>query len=129
MSQPASVPSTRPVLNSMLLASTNPDRLRAWYLDCFHAKVNGHGNLDLGGFDIVIDQRDDIADRTAEPGRVIINFAVDDIQATAAHLRSRDVTWLVEPEDRGVGWFATLVDPDGNYVQIIQMSPEYYANR
>jgi len=39
--------------------------------------------------------------------------------AAAAHLRTLDVEWLVHPEDRGVGWFATLIDPDGNYVQLI----------
>jgi predicted enzyme related to lactoylglutathione lyase len=117
----------RPVLNSMLLGSTDPDRLKAWYLDGFHAEVDGYGNLNLGGFGLVIEKRDDVADRTAEPGRVVINFAVEDIEATATHLRNLNVEWLVEPEDRGVGWFATLIDPDGNYVQLIQMKPEYYA--
>jgi len=58
-----------------------------------------------------------------------VNFAVDDIEAAAAHLRTLGVEWLVPPEDRGIGWFATLVDPDGNYVQLIQMKPEYYAQK
>lgn len=120
---------TRPVLNSMLLGSTDPDRLKAWYLEGFQAKVDGYGNLDLGGFGLLIEHRDDVAPKTAEPGRYVINFAVEDIQATAAHLRALDVEWLVEPEDRGIGWFATMIDPDGNYVQLIQMKPEYYANK
>ncbi|MFC5261538.1 VOC family protein [Kribbella qitaiheensis] len=118
----------RPVLNSMLLGSTDPDRLKAWYRDGFHAETDGYGNLNLGGFGLVIEKRDDVAGRTAEPGRVVVNFAVDDIEEAAAHLRTLDVEWLVEPEDRGVGWFATMIDPDGNYVQLIQMKPEYYAN-
>ncbi|GAA1565358.1 hypothetical protein GCM10009789_18630 [Kribbella sancticallisti] len=119
----------RPVLNSMLLGSTDPDRLKSWYRDGFHAKVDGYGNLDLGDFGLVIEKRDDVAATTAEPGRFVINFAVEDIQETAAHLRTLNVEWLAEPEDRGVGWFATMVDPDGNYVQLIQMKPEYYANK
>jgi predicted enzyme related to lactoylglutathione lyase len=110
----------------MLIGSTDPERLKAWYRDGFEAKVNGYGNLDLGGFGLVIEQRDDVATKTVEPGRYIVNFAVEDIEATAAHLRTLEVTWLVHPEDRGVGWFATLIDPDGNYVQLIQMRPEYY---
>ncbi|TCM45908.1 VOC family protein [Kribbella sp. VKM Ac-2568] len=118
----------RPVLNSMLLGSTDPDRLKTWYRDGFRAETDGYGNLNVGGFGLVIEKRDDVAGRTAEPGRVVINFAVDDIQAAAAHLRTLDVEWLVEPEDRGVGWFATMIDPDGNYVQLIEMKPEYYAN-
>ena len=118
----------RPVLNSMLLGSTDPERLKAWYRDGFHAEVDGYGNLNLGGFGLVIEHRDDVTTKTVEPGRFIVNFAVEDIEATAAHLRTLDVEWLVHPEDRGVGWFATLIDPDGNYVQLIQMKPEYYAN-
>ncbi len=117
----------QPVLNSMLLGSTDPERLKAWYRDGFQAEVDGYGNLNLGGFGLVIEQRDDVAAKTAEPGRCILNFAVDDIEAAAAYLRTLDVEWLVHPEDRGVGWFATLLDPDGNYVQLIQMRPEYYA--
>ena len=89
-----------------------------------------HGGLALGfaQLGLVIEQRDDVAAKTAEPGRHIVNFGVEDIEAAAAHLRTLDVEWLVHPEDRGVGWFATLIDPDGNYVQLIQMKPEYYAN-
>jgi predicted enzyme related to lactoylglutathione lyase len=119
---------SRPVLNSMLLGSTDPDRLKAWYRDGFRGETDGYGNLNLGGFGLVIEKRDDVAGRTAEPGRVVINFSVDDIQEAAAQLRTLDVEWLVEPEDRGVGWFATMIDPDGNYVQLIQLKPEYYAN-
>ena len=119
----------KPVLNSMLIGSTDAERLKAWYRDGFQAEVDGYGNLNLGGFGLVIEQRDDVAAKTAEPGRHIVNFAVDDIEAAAAHLRTLGVEWLVPPEDRGIGWFATLVDPDGNYVQLIQMKPEYYAQK
>ncbi|MGW6280491.1 VOC family protein [Kribbella sp. NPDC055071] len=115
-----------PVLNSMLIGSTDPERLKAWYRDGLDAKVDGYGNLNVGGFGLVIERRDDVASKTVEPGRCIVNFGVEDIEAVAAHLRTLDVTWLVHPEDRGVGWFATLIDPDGNYVQLIQMKPEYY---
>jgi predicted enzyme related to lactoylglutathione lyase len=118
----------RPVLNSMLLGSTDPDRLKDWYRTAFHAETNSYGTLDLGGFGLIVEHRDDVDAKGLEPGRFIINFSVDDIEQTAAHLRSLDVTWLVEPEDRGPGYFATLIDPDGNYVQIIQMKPEYYTN-
>jgi predicted enzyme related to lactoylglutathione lyase len=118
----------RPVLNSMLLGSTDPDRLKAWYRDAFQAETNVYGTLDLGGFGLIIEKRDDVDAKAPEPGRFIVNFDVEDIEKAAAHLRTLDVDWLVEPEDRGPGYFATLVDPDGNYVQIIQLKPDYYAN-
>lgn len=115
----------KPALSSILLGSTDADRLRAWYRVRFQAQVDDYGNLDLGGFGLVVEQRDDVTQRNPEPGRMILNFHVDDIQATADRLNAQGVTWLVEPEDRGPGWFGTLVDPDGNYVQVIQFKPEY----
>jgi predicted enzyme related to lactoylglutathione lyase len=75
----------------------------------------------FGDVGLLIDGRDDVTDRNPEPGRVILNFHVDDARATAARLNDQGVTWLVELEDRDGGLFGTLVDPDGNYVQIIEL--------
>jgi hypothetical protein len=107
-------------LGSILLGTTDPDGLSAWYKDRFAPDHEGSGPLDLGGFLLVIDGRDDIADKNPEPARVILNFHVDDARAEVARLDAIGVTWLVELEERGPGLFGTLVDPDGNYVQLIQ---------
>jgi len=70
---------------------------------------------------LLIDGRSDVAGKNPEPGRVVLNFHVDDARAVAEHLNSLGVTWLVELEEREGGLFGTLVDPDGNYVQIIEL--------
>jgi predicted enzyme related to lactoylglutathione lyase len=51
---------------------------------------------------------------------MILNFHVDDFDAAEAQLRAAGVEWLVPAEDRPAGRFATFVDPDGNYLQIIR---------
>jgi hypothetical protein len=56
---------------------------------------------------------------------VVLNFHVDDARATAAHLDTLGVTWLVPVEERENGLFGTLTDPDGNILQIIQLTEEY----
>lgn len=109
-------------LGSILLGTTDPDALRAWYIERFAPDHDGNGPIDLGGVGLVIDGRDDVADKSAEPARFILNFHVDDAQAEAARLSGIGVTWLVEMEKREGGWFGTLVDPDGNYVQVIQLN-------
>lgn len=109
-------------LGSILLGTTDPDGLRDWYRKAFAPDHEGDGPLDLGGFLLVIDSRDDIADKAAEPQRVIFNFHVDDARAVVARLDELGVSWLAELEDRGSGLFATLLDPDGNYVQIIEFA-------
>lgn len=121
----------KPSLDSMLLASTDPERLHAWYVTAFEpdedAKVDQYRILKYGSFHLLIDQRHDVGDTNPEPGRMVLNFDVVDARAIAARLDEMGVTWLAELEDRDGSLFATAIDPDGNYVQLIQMSEEARA--
>ena len=110
-------------LSSMLLGSTDPDRLRDWYRRAFEPAAIEQVGLDFGDLAVIVEPRDDVSATNPEPGRFIVNFHVDDVQAIAKHLDSMGVTWLVEVEEREPGWFGTLLDPDGNYVQVIQFKP------
>jgi len=114
-------------LGSILLGSTDPDKLRAWYRAALSAAEVPDGFLDFGGVRVLIDERSDVSTSNPEPGRVILNFNVADARATAQHLDRLGVTWLSRVERRGDGMFGTLIDPDGNYVQIIELSAEYVA--
>ncbi|TDC42433.1 VOC family protein [Micromonospora sp. KC213] len=114
-------------LGSILLGTPDPDRLRAWYVAAFCPTVTPSGFLDFGGVEVLVDRRDDVAGKNAEPGRVILNVEVDDARAVAAHLDSMGVTWLAPLEERRDGLFGTLLDPDGNYVQVIQLNADYLA--
>jgi predicted enzyme related to lactoylglutathione lyase len=118
-----------PPLGSILLGTTDARRLRDWYAAAFAPDGAGFSEVsptmfagNFGDVGLLIDGRDDVADANPEPGRVILNFHVDDARAIAEHLNAVGVTWLVELEQRDGGLFGTLVDPDGNYVQIIQLA-------
>lgn len=119
----------KPTLGSILLGSTNPARLQAWYQAAFAPDHNVDGFLIFGGVNLLIDERDDVSATNAEPGRVILNFHVDDARTMATHLTTLGVSWLVELEERDDGLFGTLVDPDGNYIQIIQFTAEYHQRQ
>lgn len=118
-----------PVVGSILLATTDPERLRAWYEQAFNVRANADGFLWFGDVGVLIDGRHDVTDRNPQPARVIINLHVHDARATVEHLDGLGVTWLSELEHREPAglWFATLIDPDGNYVQIIEVTPAYRA--
>lgn len=116
-------------LSSLLLASSDPDRLKAWYGEVFDLVPNADGFLVFGEVAVLIDGRADVAEHTVEPARVILNFEVPDIQAATARLRAGGGEFLLEPEWRGQAWFATALDPDGNYLQVIQLSSEYFTSR
>jgi Glyoxalase-like domain len=121
----------RPSLDSILLASTYPERLRTWYAAALdpeeNTNVGGYRVLKFGAFYLMIDTRSDVGDKNPEPGRMILNFDVADARAVVARLNDLSVQWLAELEDRDGSLFATAVDPDGNYVQIIQLSDEQRA--
>jgi hypothetical protein len=120
---------TTAVFGSMLLASIDADQLRNWYERAFDVKPNAGGFLEFGGTDALFDARRDVAVRNPEPQQTILHFHVDDAHTVAAHLNTLDVRWLVEVEFRGDAWLGTLLDPDGNCIQIIEPTDASLAAR
>ncbi|MFC4494195.1 VOC family protein [Streptomyces ovatisporus] len=112
----------------ILLSSTDRDRLIAWYrsaLEPLGARWEEHLLAIGDGMYLGFDKRDDVAPRSAEPGRHMVNFSVRDIRAAERHLNSLGVRWVRPVEETDFGfWFSTVEDPDGNYVQFIQMKDE-----
>ena len=121
----------RPSVSSILLASTDPERLRTWYAGALdpadNTDIDGYRILKFGGFYLLIDTRADVGEKNPEPGRMILNFDVSDAGAVVARLNELGTSWVAELEDRDGSLFATAIDPDGNYVQIIELSAEHRA--
>lgn len=115
-----------PTLSSILLSSSNPERLHAWYAEVLSPDTDEamqqYRILGYGGVYLMIDTRDDVGAKAAEPGRVILNFEVHDAPAVAARIDALGGGWLAPLEDREGSLFATAIDPDGNYVQVVQLS-------
>lgn len=114
---------------SIILGSTQPARLREWYLtvlapeqavDSQASTHGGEGPLHLDGFVLVIEGRDDLEAQNPQPGRVLVNFHVDDFDAAEKQLQAAGVQWSLAVADRPSGRFGTFADPDGNLLQIIQ---------
>jgi len=113
-----------PAPGSILLGTTRPAELREWYRKALAPEYGGEGPINLGGFLLVIEERDDVDTKNNEPGRMILNFHVDDFDAVEAQLQAAGVEWLFPVADRASGRFGTFVDPDGNYLQIIQFKKD-----
>jgi catechol 2,3-dioxygenase-like lactoylglutathione lyase family enzyme len=111
---------------SILLGTTNPDRLRAFYERVFDLTPHEEW-LQLGGTGLLVDGRDDVAPRTTEPGRVVLTSDTDNAAALVQRLRDEEVRWIAELEERTDGLFCTFEDPDGNLVQVLQLNDAYYA--
>ena len=111
---------TSPTIGSILLGSREPAALRDWYRAAFDADDARDGMLDLGGVLLILDGRDDLADRTAEPARCMLNVHVPDARVAESRLVALGATWVRELEAMPFGLIGTVVDPDGNYVQIVE---------
>ena len=111
-----------PKPGSIVLGTTRPAELRDWYRKALAPGHEGEGPIDFGGFLLVIERRDDVDEKNSEPGRMILNFHVEDFEAVEAQLRAAGVDWLTPVEDRPSARFGTFADPDGNYLQIIRFT-------
>ncbi|WP_067137796.1 VOC family protein [Microtetraspora malaysiensis] len=110
-------------LGGLVLGSDDPERLSAWYRAAFAPSAEPSTVLTMGGGRLIFDRRDDLEQNTREPGRILINFYVDDIGAVVAHLKTLGVTrWIRPVEHFGPGLIATVEDPVGNYVQIVELA-------
>lgn len=118
-------------LGSLMLGTTDPERLRQWYTTVLppdeESTEGAYRVLRYGDFWLFLDRRDDVQVAHPDPARTIVNFDVDDARAVAQRIEQVGARWVAPLEDRDGSLFATALDPDGNYVQVIQLSPEHRA--
>jgi predicted enzyme related to lactoylglutathione lyase len=111
-------------LSSVIIATHDKARLKLFYHDVLGIPFNAQGKLESAGVVIHPALHSAVHGSPAEPHRVMLTFAVEDIHAAAAELRDKGVAFVREPEqEHWGGWLATFRDPDGNYLQLIQLVP------
>ena len=110
------------------LTSEDPERLTAFYRDTVGLSTHpqmGDGAFALGDAALLIDGHSETRGRTKEPQRVLINFFVADLAAEQARLEGLDVVFIrTAGREAWGGVISTFLDPDGNYCQLIEFSPD-----
>lgn len=108
--------------------SEDPERLKAFYRDVLGLSDDHpeFGNPFLaGGTPIYISPHSEIQGKTKEPARVLLNFFVDDLAAEQQRIEGKGVTFIrTAGREPWGGVISTFLDPDGNYLQIVQFTPE-----
>lgn len=64
----------------------------------------------------------DVRGRNGDPARHIVGLGTDDIQADYARIQGAGVEFVESPNVQGTVWIATLKDPEGNLVQLLQFA-------
>lgn len=114
---------------SVLLGSTDPDRLSRFYRAVFDLDEPREGWMRIGEVDVLFDRRTDVAARNPEPGRFVVTVDTADARVVVARLERLGVPWISPLERRPDGLFATFEDPDGNLAQVIELDADYLARR
>lgn len=57
-----------------------------------------------------------------DPARHMVAFDTDNIMADWERLKGVGVEFIQDPTDDGILWVATLKDPEGNLIQLLQTS-------
>ena len=81
-------------------------------------------SFDWAGVRLSVSVHDGVHGPSRDPLRVMVNLAVDDIEAVHRRLVAAGVPFSRPPEreDWG-GLVATFADPDGNTLQLMQLPP------
>ena len=79
-------------------------------------------NFDWGGVRLSVSVHDGVHGPSRDPRRIMVNLAVDDIEALHARLAGAGVVFTRPPEaEEWGGRVATFLDPDGNTIQLMQL--------
>jgi catechol 2,3-dioxygenase-like lactoylglutathione lyase family enzyme len=117
-------------VNSLILSSPDPAALAQWYGTAFEATPMAMGPytvIDLDGFFVMFDKRDDVTGPNSNGARILLNFEPDDPAAVAARLDELGAQWISPLENRDGDQFATVADPDGNWIQLVRIRDEMEA--
>jgi predicted enzyme related to lactoylglutathione lyase len=112
-------------LNSILLGSEDPGRLKDYYARLFGEPGWEGGDFSgwrIGSGWMSVGPHDQVKGKNPNPGRVIWNIETPDVRGDFERLKAAGATVVQEPYQPGEapdGWIATFSDPDDNYFQLI----------
>jgi predicted enzyme related to lactoylglutathione lyase len=78
---------------------------------------------EIGGPSLGLGTHSDVRGRNADPARHMIGLATDDVAADWKRLKAAGVEFVEAPTDYDTVSIATLKDPEGNLIQLIERRP------
>lgn len=121
-------------MSGVILVSESPETLADFYTKVLglplqaeqHDDTAPHWGCDLGDIHFAIHPAADFPDQQSGVGSVKLAFNVWDIEAMAARLEEAGQKLLYRPRDTGFFLSTALQDPDGNLVELTQMSDAWF---
>lgn len=79
--------------------------------------------LGAAGATLALGTHSEVKGPARDPYRHFVSLGTDDVDGDTKRLRAAGVSFIEDPTDYGPVRLATLRDPDGNLVQLIQPTP------
>ena len=103
------------------------ERMFSFYNDVLrlplHSRHEDFIAFELGEVRFNIGRHSEVSGQSKDPFRFMPHLGVDDIHAEAQRLAEAGVEFIRQPEQESWGgWVATLKDPDGNVLQLLQLA-------
>jgi predicted enzyme related to lactoylglutathione lyase len=109
------------------VTSEDPERLGTFYRDVVQlqpAEIGEYAFSVGGGATLIIDGHSETKGKSKEPHRTLINFMIDDLASEQARLEALGVPFIRKAgREYWGGVISTLLDPDGNYAQLMEFKP------
>jgi len=84
-------------------------------------QIDGFAVLgELGTPALALGSHSEVHGRNADPARHMVGLATDDVDSDCKRLKSAGVEFVEDPTDYGTLRIATLKDPEGNLLQLLQ---------
>lgn len=116
-------------LGSVMIGTSDKERTKRFYHEILGIPLNATGKLVSQGVIIHPALHSAIHEHPLEPQRIMLTFDVEDIHQTASMLQQHGVTFIRQPaQEWWGGWIATFLDPDGNYLQLLQPADDEQAD-
>ena len=77
---------------------------------------------EAGAATLGLGSHSDVRGRNVDPARHMVGLVTDDITADWKRLKGAGVEFVEDPTDYGNVWIATLKDPEGNLLQLLQFN-------
>ena len=121
-------------LSAVLVVSTNPERLAAFYRDVIgiplrderHGTSRRHWGCNLGDVHFAIHPVETFPDRRSGVGSVKLAFTVFDVKALGRRLEASGTPLLYPPRDTGFFWSTAIQDPDGNLIEFTELRDDWF---
>jgi predicted enzyme related to lactoylglutathione lyase len=114
-------------LNNVMLGSEDSKRLADFYAQVLGApnpdwsdEGNGWFGFGAGDGSLAIGPHSEVKGRSEQPGRIMLNFATEDVDGEFERIKALGAEVVAEPYEPGAAGMrmCTFADPDGNYFQL-----------